>query len=160
MDVASAGAERLLADPTLELTSIIFPTGSLGLFRLSFAGDRGGYADQSGTVLVRWTSKWERLELWLFAFHHDLMMGEIGSMISGGLALIGVGFVLTGALLWWRTRKTFAFRVLPGRWSRLHIMRHHRDLGAVMSPLNAAAPGDCSVRFRAVTRLWFCLGVA
>ncbi len=135
MDVASAGAERLLADPTLELTSIIFPTGSLGLFRLSFAGDRGGYADQSGTVLVRWTSKWERLELWLFAFHHDLMMGEIGSMISGGLALIGVGFVLTGALLWWRTRKTFAFRVLPGRWSRLHIMRHHRDLGAVMSPL-------------------------
>jgi uncharacterized iron-regulated membrane protein len=134
-DVVIAGAERLLADPTLKLTSLIFPTEELALFRLSFAGDQGGYADQSGTVLVRWTSRWERVELWLFDFHHDLMMGETGLVASGVLALIGVGFVLTGALLWWWTRKTFAFRALPERWSRLHILRHHRDLGAVMTPL-------------------------
>ncbi len=134
-DVVNAGAERLLADNTLQLTSIIFPTDSLGLFRLSFAGEEGGYADQTGTIVVRWASKWERLELWLFDFHHDLMMGETGSTVSGVLALIGLGFVLTGVLLWWRTRKTFAFRVLPSRWSRLHILRHHRDIGAVMAPI-------------------------
>lgn len=134
-EAASAGAERLLADDTLQLTSIIFPTDSLGLFRLSFAGDAGGYADQTGQVIVRWTSKWERLELWLFEFHHDLMMGETGTFISGVLALIGIGFVITGVLLWWRTRKTFAFRVLPDKWSRLHILRHHRDLGVITTPL-------------------------
>lgn len=134
-EVVSAGAERLLADDTLQLTGIIFPTDSLGLFRLSFAGDEGGYADQTGTIVVRWSSRWQRLELWLFDFHHDLMMGETGSIVAGVLALIGLGFVLTGVLLWWRTRKTFAFRVLPSRWSRLHILRHHRDMGAVMAPL-------------------------
>ena len=62
-------------------------------------------------------------------------MGETGVLISGVLALIGVGFVLTGVLLWWRTRKTFAFRLLPQSWSRLHILRHHRDLGVVTTPL-------------------------
>ncbi len=104
-------------------------------FRLSFAGDGGGYADQTGNIVLRWSSEWERAELWLFAFHHDLLMGETGVLISGVLALIGVGFALTGVLLWWRTRKTFAFRLLPQRWSRLHILRHHRDLGVVTTPL-------------------------
>jgi uncharacterized iron-regulated membrane protein len=134
-DMVTAGAERLLTDDTLQLTSIIFPTDSLGLFRLSFAGDEGGYADQTGNIVVRWTSKWERLELWMFDFHHDLMMGETGSVVSGVLSLIGLGFVVTGVLLWWRTRKTFAFRVLPSRLSRLHILRHHRDIGAVTTPV-------------------------
>jgi len=134
-EVATAGAERLLADESLQLTSLIFPTESLGLFKVSFAGDGGGYADQAGNLVVRWSSEWERVELWLFAFHHDLLMGETGLLLSGVLALIGVGFVLTGVLLWWRTRKTFAFRVLPERWSRLHILRHHRDLGVVTTPL-------------------------
>ncbi len=134
-EVATATAKRLLTDDTLQLTSIIFPTESLGLFRLSFAGDGGGYADQNGNIVARWSSEWERPELWLFAFHHDLLMDDTGKLVSGVLALIGVGFVLTGVLLWWRTRKTFAFRVLPERWSRLHLLRHHRDLGVVMTPL-------------------------
>jgi len=44
-------------------------------------------------------------------------------------------FVATGVALWWRTRRTFAFRVLPKRLSRPAIVRHHRDLGIVMAPL-------------------------
>ena len=62
-ETAAAGAERLLADDTLQLTSIIFPTESLGLFRLTFAGDGGGYADQTGNIILRWSSEWERAEL-------------------------------------------------------------------------------------------------
>jgi uncharacterized iron-regulated membrane protein len=136
-DVAAAAAamERLTADAASRPTGIIFPSDTLGLFRLSYAGDAGAYADQSGALVVRWTSKWERLELWLFDFHHHLWMGDIGTTAAGILALIGLGFVVTGLLLWWRTRKSFALRLLPARLSRLQIVRHHRDLGAVMTPL-------------------------
>ena len=38
-------------------------------------------------------------------------------------------------ILWWRTRKTFEFRLLPRRLSRPSIVRHHRDLGIVAAPL-------------------------
>jgi uncharacterized iron-regulated membrane protein len=132
---AMAGAERLLASESPQLTGIIFPTDSLGLFRLSFEGNAGAYADQSGTIVARWTSRWERLELWLFDFHHDLLMGKTGTIVAGVLSLIGLGFVITGLLLWWRSRKAFALRLLPERLTRSPIIRHHRDLGAVTAPL-------------------------
>ena len=136
-DVAalSATAEHLLANPASRPTNIQFPTESFGLFTLSFGRDGGAYADQAGTIVLRWSSKWERPELWLFDFHHHLWMGDTGTTVAGVLALIGLGFVITGVLLWWRTRKTFAPRLLPARLSRLHITRHHRDLGALATPV-------------------------
>jgi len=62
-------------------------------------------------------------------------MGDTGTTIAGSLALIGLGFVITGVLLWWRTRRDFRLRLLPASLSRLQIIRHHRDLGVVMAPL-------------------------
>lgn len=44
-------------------------------------------------------------------------------------------FVVTGAILWWRTRRTFKWRLLPKRLSRPAIVMHHRDLGIVVAPL-------------------------
>lgn len=136
-DIAALAAttERLLVDQSPRPTGIIFPTDSLGLFKLTFEGGAGAYADQSGEIVARWTSKWDRLELWLFDFHHHLLMGETGATLGGFLALIGLGFIVTGLLLWWRTRKSFELRLLPRRFNRLNIVRHHRDLGAVISPL-------------------------
>jgi uncharacterized iron-regulated membrane protein len=119
--VTISAVERLMSDASSRPTSISFPTDSFGLFRLSFEGGGGAYADRSGAIVVRWASKWDRLELWIFDFHHHL--------------LVGLGFVITGLTLWWRARKSFALRLLPVQLSRLHIVRHHRDLGAVMSPL-------------------------
>lgn len=135
----SDGLERLLTLESPQLTSVIFPTDSLGLFKLTFAGGAGAYADQSGTIVARWTSTWQRLELWMFDLHHYLLMGETGAIVGGVLALIGMGFVITGLLLWWRTRKTFALRLLPVRFSRLQIVRHHRDIGAVTAPILSIA---------------------
>jgi uncharacterized iron-regulated membrane protein len=131
----AAAAARLLADESSRPTGILFPTDSLGLFRLSFAGGEGAYADQSGAIVVRWASKWERPELWLFDLHHHLWMGETGDTVAGIASLIGLGFIITGLLLWWRTRKMFALRLLPARFTRPHIISHHRDLGAVTAPL-------------------------
>ncbi len=135
LTAAIDATERLMADPASRPSSIVFPTDSFGLFRLSFPGGEGAYADQSGEIVLRWSSKWERAELWLFDFHHYLLMGEVGATTGGVLAMIGLGFVITGFILWWRMRGAYELRLLPRRMSRLYIARHHRDLGAVTSPL-------------------------
>jgi len=126
--------ERLMTGPTRP-TNIIFPSDSLGVFTLTFGEGAGAYADASGAIVSRWDSKWERPEVWLFDFHHHLFSGEGGTTGVGILALIGLGFVFTGLVLWWRNRKSFKLRVWPSSLSRLQIVRHHRDLGLVMSPL-------------------------
>lgn len=115
--------------------SILFATRDFGLARLYRGGEAGGYADQSGRIVAEWTSQWQRVELWLFDFHHHLFLGDAGETAAGIAALIGLLFVITGAILWWRLRRTFKFRLLPRRLSRSAIVMHHRDLGIVFSPL-------------------------
>ena len=135
-DVTTYGTalERLMAEPTRPV-NIIFPSDSLGVFTLTFGEGAGAYADASGAIVSQWDTKWERPEVWLFDFHHHLFSGEVGTTGVGILALIGLGFVVTGLLLWWRNRKNFKLRAWPSSLSRLQIVRHHRDLGLVMSPL-------------------------
>ena len=139
VDASIAAVEQLLNDPSAQPTSVLFPTTNVGLFRLSFANGAGAYADRSGAIVARWDSKWDRAELWLFDFHEHFFLGELGSVAAGMLGLIGLGFVITGLVLWWRSRKSFAVRLLPVSLARLHIVRHHRDLGAWVSPLLAMA---------------------
>ncbi len=71
----------------------------------------------------------------MFDIHHHLLMGETGDMLGGVLGLIGIGFVVTGVILWWRTRRKFEFRLWPKRLSRAAIVRHHRDIGIIVAPL-------------------------
>lgn len=115
--------------------SILFASDGLGLHRLTYAEGRGAYADQSGRIVSEWNSVWDRPELWLFDFHHHLLTGDTGETVAGVAGLIGLGFVLTGAILWWRTRRTFRLRLWPKRMSRPAIVTHHRDLGIVMAPI-------------------------
>lgn len=129
-----AALERLMAEPSRP-ANIVFPSDTLGVYTVSFGEGAGAYADQSGAIVTRWESKWERLDVWLFDFHHHLFMGDTGTDATGILALIGLGFVVTGVVLWWRTRREFKLRALPASLSRPQIVRHHRDLGVVMAPL-------------------------
>ena len=131
----SAAVARLTADPQARPDSIVFASSDFGLHRLRFGKEAGAYADQAGTIVTRWDSKWDRVELWLFDLHHYLLAGETGSTVAGVLALVGIGFVLTGTLLWWPLRRTFKFRPWPARMSRPAIVRQHRDLGIVIAPL-------------------------
>lgn len=127
---------RLFADPSMASPrSIVLAGDTLGLHRINYGEDASAYADQTGQIVTSWTSVWERPEIWLFDLHHHLLNGETGEIVAGFLGLIGIGFVITGTILWWRTRKTFAFRLLPKRLTRPSIARHHRDLGIVMAPL-------------------------
>ena len=125
---AAAGGER-------ELSRITFGDDGMALHLAIYENGGGAYIDQSGTVVDSWATIWGRPELWLFDLHHYLLIGETGEFVAGALGILLLCFVMTGALLWWRTRKTFTFRLWPKRMSRSAIIRHHRDIGVIASPL-------------------------
>jgi uncharacterized iron-regulated membrane protein len=131
----AAATQRLMADPATRPDSILYASDGFGLLRLSYARGAGAYADQSGEIVTRWASQWSRPELWLFDFHHHLFAADAGEWVIGIAGLAGLFFVISGVILWWRTRKTFEARLLPRRLSRPAIIRHHRDLGVIAAPL-------------------------
>lgn len=117
------------------LSYINFASEDFGLHQAIYADDSGAYLDQDGRIVAQWASQWERPELWLFDLHHYLFAGETGEIVVGGLGLLLVFFSVSGAVLWWRTRKTFQLRLLPPRMTRPAIVRHHRDIGIVSLPV-------------------------
>src|SRR3546814_15522223 len=93
--------------------SIIFASEDFGLHHLRFDKEAGAYTDQTGRVVAQWESKWDRPELWLLDFHHYLWAGDTGAIVTGWLALIGLCFVVTGSVLWCRSRRSFKLRPWP-----------------------------------------------
>lgn len=132
---AFASAVTVAANDAVDLSRITFASQEIGLHQAIYADGSGAYITQSGAIVERWGSNWERPELWIFDLHHYLLAGESGKLATGILGLIGVFFVLSGAILWWRTRRTFAFRLWPARLTRSAIVRQHRDLGILAAPL-------------------------
>jgi uncharacterized iron-regulated membrane protein len=126
-------AAQLSADSPPQ--AIVLASDSFGLHRLYRGEDAGAYVDGTGRIIAEWQSKWERPEVWLFDLHHHLLTSEAGEWVASVAGVIGLGFVLTGIVLWWQTRATFVFRLWPKRMSRSAIIRQHRDLGIVMSPI-------------------------
>lgn len=135
--VLAATVHKLMADPARRPQSITFANADFGLDRLTFKGEAGAYVTQTGEPVLAWESQWERPELWLSDFHKHLFAGEEGETVIGIAGLFGLFFVVSGTILWWRTRRTFALRLWPARMSRPAIVRHHRDLGIVAAPLLA-----------------------
>lgn len=136
--VADPVALARLTDRMLEAArpgdSLIFASDRFGLVQLR-SGTSGAYATQAGEVVARWSSQWERPEFWLFDLHHHLFAGGTGETINGIAGLAAIAFVLTGSILWWRTRRTFRLRLWPARLSGPAIRMHHRNLGIVSAPL-------------------------
>ncbi len=135
-DLASitAATEKIMAMPDAP-QGIIYARESFGLHQARFGEGAGLYADQTGDVVARWASQWERPELWLFDLHHHLFTGRTGEWVAGIAGIAALFFIITGAILWWRTRRTFRLRLWPKRMSRPAIVMHHRDLGIVVAPL-------------------------
>lgn len=118
-----------------DLIRITFASEEIGLHQLVYADGSGAYVRQDGRVVERWTSQWERPELWLFDLHHRLFAGEIGEMVTGIAGVAGLLFVVSGAILWWRSGRVFKPRLLPARFAPGPIVSHHRDLGLLATPL-------------------------
>ena len=116
-------------------TRITFASEEIGLHHVARAGGAGSYVTQDGTTVVAWSSQWERPELWIFDLHHHLFAGHNGELVTGWAGVFGLLFVITGSILWWRSRRAFEFRLWPRRFQPGPIVRHHRDLGVLVAPL-------------------------
>lgn len=117
------------------LSRITFASEEMALHQAIYLDGSGAYLNQAGVVVDRWGSMWGRPELWLFDLHHYLFLGETGKTITGILGVLLLAFTVTGLILWWRTRRTFKFRVWPARMTKSAIIRQHRDIGVVASPI-------------------------
>ena len=116
-------------------TRITFASEEIGLHHVVRAGGEGSYVKQDGTVVASWSSQWERPELWIFDLHHHLFAGETGETVSGIAGIAGLLFVVTGTTLWWRSRRSFKFRLLPRAFQPGPIVSYHRDIGIMVAPL-------------------------
>ncbi len=136
-DVASIAAAtgRILADSPGQAGSIIYASENFGLHELRLVAGGGQYANQDGAPVTAWATQWERPEQWIFDLHHHLFTGDLGETVAGVAGLSALMFIISGAILWWRTRRTFRFRLWPKRLSRAAILMHHRDLGIIVAPL-------------------------
>lgn len=116
--------------------SIVLATERLGLNRLAYKKEQqAAFADQDGNIVQAWSSNWARPEVWIFDFHHHLFADDTGSIVAGVAGLAGLGFVITGLILWWPTRRMFHLRAWPRMMKRAAIVHHHRDLGVLVAPL-------------------------
>jgi uncharacterized iron-regulated membrane protein len=125
----------LAADPDLPPRFVILPRDGFAFYEVRTADGAGAYVDAAGVEVARWADRRERPEHWLFDLHATLLAGELGTLVAGLFALGGLVFVVTGAVLWWQTRRTFELRFWPRRLTRPAIIRHHRDIGLVLAPV-------------------------
>jgi len=117
------------------LSRITFADEGFGLHLAIYRDGGGAYIDQGGRIVESWANIWGRPELWLFDLHHHLFAGRTGTYVAGVLGLLLIAFAVSGIILWWRTRRTFRFRLWPARMTRSAIVWHHRDLGILAAPL-------------------------
>lgn len=128
-------AETLLSDPGKRPQRIQFAGEDFGLTRVTWPQGNGAYVDWSGAVVDQWKTVWDRPELWLAELHHHFFAGGPGQAVVGVIGCLTITLALMGLVLWWRTRKSFAFRLWPKKMTRPAILKHHRDMGAVVVPL-------------------------
>ena len=132
-DVATLA--RIVDSAGPDLSGVTFAHDGMSLHHLVFSDGSGAYVSQAGDSVARWQSEWQRPELWLFDLHHHLFAGETGEWVTGIAGLVGLLFLITGMILWWRSRRAFRWRLLPRAWAPGPIVAHHRDIGALASPL-------------------------
>lgn len=132
---ALAGIADKISAGSRTIDRITFAGDGLGVHQAVFRDGSGAYISQSGEVVARWAGSWQRPELWLFDLHHRLLIGDAGETITGVAGLVGLFFVVTGLILWWRTRTRFRLRFWPVTMKPGAIVHHHRDLGVVAAPL-------------------------
>jgi uncharacterized iron-regulated membrane protein len=145
--VSLPGADAAVVEQVAELGRIVEREAAAGATRITFAseeiglhlvakeGGGGAYVAQDGTTVASWQSEWERPELWIFDLHHHLFAGHNGELVTGWAGVFGLVFVVTGSILWWRSRRAFRWRIIPAKWKPGPIVAHHRDIGIIVAPL-------------------------
>jgi uncharacterized iron-regulated membrane protein len=114
---------------------IKLPSEDLPAWHVRLSEGQAFIAPHTLDVIDSWDTR-DRLMSFLFDLHHHLLLGETGKLITGYLGLGGTFMALTGLIIWWPQRKTFSVaNLVPRGWSRIKLLRWHRDLGLLFTPL-------------------------
>jgi uncharacterized iron-regulated membrane protein len=139
-DLSPAALARVLAGAEAEfgqgqIGSVTFATDGFGLSEVYLREGGGGYVDGAGQVVQRWGANQRVIDI-AFSLHRNLLAGEIGDKIVGWMGVALAVMVVSGLVLWWPSRRSFAARLLPtnGR-GRAGWLSPHRDLGVMLAPL-------------------------
>lgn len=133
--VSLARAVGAVSQAPSPIDRITFAGDGLGVHQVLFADGSGAYVSQAGETVERWSSAWQRPELWVFDLHHHLLIGDAGETMTGVAGLTGLFFIITGVVLWWRMRSRFRLRLWPASMKPGAVVHHHRDMGVVTAPL-------------------------
>jgi len=133
--VALAHAVGAVSEGSSPIDRMTFAGDGLGVHQAVFADGSGAYVSQAGETVARWSSSWQRPELWMFDLHHRLLVGDAGETMTGVAGLAGLLFLITGVVLWWRMRSRFRLRLWPATMKPGAIVHHHRDMGVATAPL-------------------------
>lgn len=122
------------------------PIGSLRLpreineplvFRIGTERIRQVYVDPYSTELLGERAEHGGVFGFLWDFHVHLLAGEAGETVAGYLALVLIGMLISGLVLWWPSRARLR-RAFTINWQAAGIPRMydlHRVVGAITTPL-------------------------
>jgi uncharacterized iron-regulated membrane protein len=98
----------------------------------------GGVAlfDGEGRIHERWVEGGRFFD-WMLDLHHKLLMGEVGATVTGWIGVVALLMMISGVVLWWPTRRMFAYRLWPDRPGRGGWLAAHRNLAILSAPLAA-----------------------
>ncbi len=106
--------------------------GELNLHRVFLAQERQAYIDGEGALIGEW-GRYGRIEEFIFALHHNLLVGRIGALFVSLVGLIVAAFVVTGVILWWPARRSFKLSLAPKSPAPPHLIAFHRNWGVVLA---------------------------
>jgi len=118
-----------------KLRSVKLPEPGVPAYHLYLEGGEAFLAPGDRRVIDVW-GKTDRVMAFLFDLHAHLLAGETGELVGGVFGLAGTLMAVTGLVLWWPARRRFRpANLWPQGLSRRALLRWHRDLGLVFTPL-------------------------
>ena len=114
------------------INRIRFGDDSNGVSLVELVDGRAAYMAADGTVLDEWELN-GRPEDWLLDLHHRLLADTAGLYVVGVAAIVAMGLILTGWVVWWPTRTSWRKGFVPRRLVRAQLLLSHRNLAMLSS---------------------------
>lgn len=139
LDAASLAGVMTAAEARFgagQVRSAIFANSEQRLHEITLKDGGGAWLDGAGAVKEAWRENGRVYDV-IFDLHHHLFAGETGTLVTGWVGVAALAMVVSGLILWWPARRSFAACVYPQRPGRAGWLAAHRDLAVMAAPMIA-----------------------
>ncbi|MBL8553103.1 MAG: PepSY domain-containing protein, partial [Phenylobacterium sp.] len=116
------------------ISSIVFASPDAAWSEVRLADGHHAWVDHRAGVVREFTQADWAIE-WVFDLHHQLLSGDTGELVVGGVGLATALMAVSGLILWWPARRSFTAAVVPKRKGRAGWLAAHRDLAVMAAPM-------------------------